>query len=114
MYGLRKDNGMAKVTKRTQKKKKSQFKQPFWIAMGVGIVLLVGVTAFALTRQDSTPNDYVPEVTGAPRVAVSEELIDYGDVKLNDTIETVFTISNVGDRALHILGEPPVEVVEGC
>jgi hypothetical protein len=58
--------------------------------------------------------NYVPETNGAPEVAVAQESVDYGDVKLGTTIQTVFEVSNKGDQPLMILGEPQVQVVEGC
>jgi hypothetical protein len=60
------------------------------------------------------PN-FVPEITGAPRLEVlPQDVIDYGDIKLNTTINTEYTVRNVGDEPLTILGEPRVELVEGC
>ena len=56
----------------------------------------------------------IPVVTGAPRVVVDQELVDYGEVKFDTSIETVFRVRNVGDQPLKILGEPQVELVEGC
>jgi hypothetical protein len=45
---------------------------------------------------------------------IAQERVDYGDVKVNTPIETIFHIRNVGDQPLQILGEPQVEVVRGC
>lgn len=75
--------------------------------VGAAVVLLKG-------GGDGIPADFVPEVIGAPRVAVAQEVYDYGDVKLDTTIETVVDIQNVGDETLEILGEPQVQVLEGC
>lgn len=58
--------------------------------------------------------DATPEVVGAPRLAVDQEVIDEGYIKLDNTIRTTFRLRNVGDQPLHILGEPAVELVEGC
>lgn len=89
-------------------------KRSLWLLLVVlGAVLLVagGVVRF---WQRSSQSDVTPLVTGAPRVAVSQEVVDYGDVKVNTTIETVFRVRNVGDQPLKILGEPQVELVQGC
>jgi hypothetical protein len=75
--------------------------------------LLVVGGAVLLWQRNSQPS-VPPQVTGAPRVAVSQEAIDYGDAKLNTSIETVFHVRNVGDQPLKILGEPQVELVQGC
>jgi hypothetical protein len=85
-------------------------------------MLIIAVLALA-SRQNSSgaagqkafdPN-FQPEVRGAPRVQVlPQEVIDYGDVKLGTTITTTYQVRNVGDRPLAILGEPQVELVQGC
>jgi hypothetical protein len=87
----------------------------------VGIVVIVLLVIFgaavllAPTSQSGTPADFIPEVLGAPRVAVAQDFVDFGDVKLDKTVEAVFRVSNVGDEVLNILDyEPPVELVEGC
>ena len=87
----------------------------------VGVVVIVLLVIFgaavllAPTNQTGTPADFIPEVLGAPRVAVAQDSVDFGDVKLDKTVEAVFHVRNVGDEVLRILDyEPPVELVEGC
>ena len=100
-------------------------KQPSPVTIDRTVLMLLGAVVGALLlataivlinqqQQSGPPPGYVPAVTGAPRVAVSEDVIDYGNVRLNTTIETVFRVQNVGDRPLHILGEPQVELIQGC
>lgn len=76
------------------------------------VVAVVGVVLF--TRSSDPASEFEPQVTGAPRLAVAQEVFDYGDVKLGTTVETVFEIQNVGDQELRIAENPPVRVVEGC
>ncbi len=83
-------------------------------AIGMVAVLAGAIIWFFSNNQAGASSDFVPEVSGAPRLEVSEELVDYGDVRLNTNIETVFRVRNVGDRPLQILGEPQVELVQGC
>jgi hypothetical protein len=45
---------------------------------------------------------------------VDQTTIDEGDVKLGQTIRSAFRLQNAGDQPLQILGEPQVEVIEGC
>jgi hypothetical protein len=92
---------------------------PWALLIGLGLVLIAGV--FLISRasqpsQSSTESNLssVPPVAGSPRVFVAQDRIDHGDVKLNATIDSVFTIRNIGDQDLIILGEPRVELVEGC
>jgi hypothetical protein len=40
--------------------------------------------------------------------------VDEGYQKLDEAIRTSFTLRNEGDATLQILGEPQVELVEGC
>jgi hypothetical protein len=71
----------------------------------------VSLTGGSLASQAAS---FTPAVTGRPQVAVSQDKFDYGDVKLGQTINTVFDVRNTGDQNLVILGAPQVEVVEGC
>jgi hypothetical protein len=65
--------------------------------------------------QKQFDSNFEPEVSGAPRVeVVQDDVIDYGDVKLGTTVTTTYNVRNVGDETLAILGEPIVELVEGC
>lgn len=76
-------------------------------------VLVVAVAALlVVTLGQNEP--FVPEVVGAPAIRVEQTVFDYGDVKNNTLVETVVRVRNVGDEALRILGEPHVEVREGC
>jgi hypothetical protein len=94
-----------------------------WLITGVvGLAALVIAAVVLRSGNDNgsggqkqfDPN-FEPEVTGAPRVAVvQDDVIDYGNVKLGTTITTTYTVQNVGDEPLVIVGEPQVELVEGC
>lgn len=82
-----------------------------WI--GGLIVILVGLLALAAANQKpATP--YTPQVAGEPRAELDQTELDYGDVKLNTTINSVFAVRNIGDQPLQILGEPVVELIQGC
>jgi hypothetical protein len=83
-----------------------------WVAL-VAVIVSVGGLLLWLMGRNRTEN-FTPKVTGAPSVEVAQESVDYGDVKMNTPVETVFRVRNVGDEALVILGEPQVELIEGC
>ncbi len=87
-----------------------------WLALGVvGLLVALGAIVIGMvTGGSSRTNRPTPQVTGAPRVQVSPESFDHGDVHFLTTIESTFLVRNVGDEPLEILGEPRVEVVEGC
>ncbi len=83
-------------------------------ALLLGVVLLgVGMLLWLSSRsggESSAP----PIVAGAPRVTVDQTTINHGTQKFGAPVESVFRVRNVGDQPLTILGEPRVEVVEGC
>jgi hypothetical protein len=83
------------------------------LAAVLGGVLLIGLAAFAAWRGQATPKP-APEVTGSARLKVDREQVDLGDVRLGQTVEVSFQLSNVGDQALRFTTPPYVEVVEGC
>jgi ABC-type phosphate transport system auxiliary subunit len=85
-----------------------------WVAVAVVVVAAVGVVvAIVLGNRTSSPV-YDPEVTGAPRAAVAETVVDHGAVAFEQPVESVYEVTNVGDQPLVILGEPRVELVAGC
>ena len=112
---------MAHAKKRRRSNKRSQNNMT-WILGGIAGAVILIIAALALvSRQDDAPGqtrfdpDFEPEVTGAPRVeVVQDEVIDYGKIKLGTTVTTEYTVRNVGDKQLVVLGEPRVELVEGC
>lgn len=115
---------MAKRSKSKSRRSRKQANNLTWLITGaLGLVVLV-VAALVLRsgsngssengQREFDPN-FEPEVTGAPRVeVVQDEILDYGNVKLGTTVTTEYTVRNVGDEQLVVLGEPRVELVEGC
>jgi hypothetical protein len=101
------------MSKKIVRKKQQTTSRFTWIWAVAGALLLIvgGVVIWnGLGRRTTAP----PQVTGAPRLAVDQSTIDEGDVKLGKTIRSAFRLHNVGDQPLQVLGEPQVEVVEGC
>jgi nitrate reductase NapE component len=79
-------------------------------------IALTGYLAWSLaTRSSSVDTPYVtPEITGAPKLKADREVIDLGDIKLGNTTQATFTLTNIGDQLLKITGAPYIEVLEGC
>lgn len=105
--------------KRYSKKVKASPKRRFpwlWLAVGGAVLLVIGGLSLVWTSSNSAvvTLDVTPEVIGAPRLAVDQDIIDEGYIKLNNTIRTTYRLRNVGDEPLYILGEPQVELAEGC
>lgn len=100
--------------RRRRKGRSSSRGYPRWLPLAMAVVAVAVIGGGALVAQNSREAKVIPVVTGAPRVAVAQEVVDYGEVKVNTPIETVFRVQNIGDQPLKILGEPQVELVEGC
>ena len=83
-----------------------------WLAICIGVAT-VFVTAISLLISRQGP-PYESEITGRPAVQVSQTYFDYGDVHYNVPITTSFQVKNVGDDTLFFLGEPQIQVVQGC
>lgn len=101
--------------KQYQKPRRRPFRwQPLLLALGG--VLLIGASFFALRKEPAPGPASTSDiaVSGAPRLTVDQELVDLGDVKLNQLVQVSFTLSNTGDQPLKFSKAPYVEVVEGC
>ena len=79
-----------------------------WVVVGGAILLIGGGFSFLLISASSE------SVTGTPKLVVEETLIDEGYQTLNTPVRTSFKIRNEGDGPLRVLGEPQVQLVEGC
>jgi hypothetical protein len=82
-----------------------------WMVAGVLLLIVGGIFVWNGVTDRKT---IAPQVTGAPHLVVDQTTIDEGDVKLGQTIRSAFRLQNAGDQPLQILGEPQVEVIEGC
>jgi hypothetical protein len=102
--------GKSKRIKRRSAPRRKANRLPL-ILVAIGAILVAGVI-WATAGGEKT--EFAPETSGAPRMVVAQDRVDYGDIKVNTPIETVFTIQNTGDQTLKILGQPQVELVEGC
>ncbi len=86
---------------------------PVWLPLIIvaGLVLIV----VAVMSGNNTPAAKpAVEVSGAPALKADKESVDFGDVKLGQTVEVKFEVANVGSRPLLFKETPYVEVVEGC
>lgn len=94
-------------------KKRQQRKKP-WLPLILALagIALVGLAFWGLRGKPA--NGANIEVTGAPSLKADKEKVDLGDVRLGQTVEVSFQLTNVGDQALRFSEAPYVEVVEGC
>jgi hypothetical protein len=101
------------------KKSRSRKKKPLprqslwpWLA-GIGVLALIvgGVVVWTSSRPGPA---VTPQVEGAPKLAVDQTVVDEGYVQYNVPVRTTYRLSNVGDQPLKIVGQPMVELVDGC
>jgi hypothetical protein len=89
-------------------------KKPRWpliLLLAGGLLLIIGAV-FAFRKPSGATAGI--EVTGSPSLKVNQEKVDLGHVKLGQTVEVKFTLTNVGDKTLRFSKTPYVEVLEGC
>jgi hypothetical protein len=101
-------NKAKRYSKMRQRRKKP------WIPIIVALagVALVGLAFWGLRGKPANTANI--EVTGAPSLKADKEQVDLGDVKLGQTVEVSFQLTNVGDQTLRFSEAPYIEVVEGC
>jgi hypothetical protein len=89
-------------------------KKPAWpmlLLLAGGLLLFAGV--FFALRKPSQPKAAIM-ITGSPSLKVNSDKVDLGNVKLDQTVDVKFSLTNVGDQTLRFSETPYVEVVEGC
>ena len=100
---------------------------PLYVLGALVVMALAAVAAFSPGATASNPSRSgtapgaapgagrsTPEVSDAPRLKVDRESIDLGDIKLGNTTEVAFVLTNAGDQPLRLSEAPYIEVVEGC
>jgi hypothetical protein len=101
--------------KRYGKRKKSSPSRQFpWLVLVVGALLLIVGGGLVILNSAGTSTATSADGAGAPKLAVDTSSIDEGYLKYDTPIQTAFRLRNVGEQPLKILGEPQVELVEGC
>lgn len=88
--------------------------RPVWLIPVVVVGVIAAVLALIALVTGSREEPFEPQVTGAPRAEMDRVSVDHGDVRFEEPVESVYRIRNVGDEPLLILGEPRVQLIEGC
>jgi len=86
---------------------------PLLLVIGGAVLVGAAVLILASSGQGSAPKAAI-EVTGAPSLKVDKERVDLGNVKLGQTVNVSFEVTNVGDRQLQFTAKPYIEVAAGC
>lgn len=94
--------------------KKQRRAQRVFLSLALGGVFMIGA-AFLLLRgnQNSQPLAAI-EAHATPSLKVDKNQVDLGDVKLGQTVQVSFRLTNVGDQPLRFSEQPYIEVVQGC
>jgi len=93
------------MSKKTRKKR--QKKSFPWVFVILGGVLITG----AIFLFTNTSNEYSG---GTPVIAVEQQNIDLGYIKLDESRSLNIKVTNTGDGLLRFKEKPYVEVLEGC
>ena len=106
---------MSQTKTRIQERRQKERQRKILIAMlAGGLLLIISGGFFAKNALENRADPSLIEVSGQPSLKVDQELIDYGDVKLNTNLTFALELTNVGDQPLKITADPYVEVLEGC
>ena len=98
---------MSKKVKNRRRQKKKTITAPVFILMFGGALLLAAGIILGV-QQVGGDGD------GTPALAVDQEVIDYGEVKLDTDLTFAVKVTNTGDGTLRFREEPYIEVREGC
>jgi hypothetical protein len=97
--------------KKQAKKQKQNSALPLVLLLGGALLLVFG--AILAYSWQSKPNASI-EANGSPSLKVDKEKVDLGDVKLGQSVQVSFQITNAGNQALRFAKDPYIEVKEGC
>ena len=101
-------------TKRQERQRKKRQRNILIAVLAGGLLLITSGIFIAINMRANKADPALIEVSGQPSLKVDQELIDYGDVKLNTNLTFALQLTNVGDQPLRISETPYVEVLEGC
>ncbi len=79
--------------------------------LAVAVVIGAGTWFFL---QKSSPQVFAAQYAGGPRLAVDNDVIDFGNVRFEKFVTARFRLRNVGDQPLRLVVDPRVEAIEGC
>jgi hypothetical protein len=105
---------MSRKSKQAQKSTVS-FQSP-WLPIIAGGAVLFVIVGLAIWWSSSGAGPTRPPQAGngAPKLTVDRTTVDDGYVKFETPVQAAFKLSNTGSQPLQILGEPQVELIEGC
>jgi hypothetical protein len=109
---MSKDQQRSKYREMNMKKNKAT---PVPLLLIIGGLILLGGAIFGIWKAGQPTLVKLPvQVEGSPSLRVDRELVDFGDVPVEEFVSVTFNLSNIGDEDLRFQSVPYVEVVEGC
>ncbi|HJW84257.1 MAG TPA: hypothetical protein VJ754_08125 [Anaerolineae bacterium] len=93
--------------------RQSASRTPLLLVIGGAVLIGAAALLLASSGQGSSPKPAL-EVTGAPSLKVDKEKVDLGNLKLGQTVNVSFEVTNVGDRQLQFTAKPYIKVAAGC
>src|SRR5512147_1889087 len=95
------------VSKRLARKRRRV--QRTWLVMILSGIILVGLAFLTLRGSQNSQSLAAIEVHGSASLKADQEQIDLGDVKLGQTVQASFRLTNVGDQPLRFSEQPFIE-----
>ncbi len=84
--------------------------RPPWLGLATGGAVLLILAGLLIWVWPGS----APAGDGSPQLEVDKTSVDEGYVQFDVPVRSSFNLSNAGSEPLRILGEPQVELVEGC
>jgi hypothetical protein len=84
-----------------------------WPIVAFGGILLV-LAAVLFARNTGAPTATASQGSGAGKIAVDQQKIDYGYVKFGNNESFRIKVTNTGSGPLSFSDQPYIEVLEGC
>ena len=87
---------------------------PIWLPLIIVAGVVLVAVAMLSNNGSSTAAPTAPTTSGAPALTVDKDRFDFGNVKLGQTVQISFEVTNTGDAPLRFKEKPYVEVAAGC
>lgn len=88
--------------------------KPFILVLVLVAAALVMLVSSGIPFRESSNMIESPPTGEGPRLEFAEQVADYGDVPIEETVDHSFEFTNTGDAPLLIEGNPTVQTVAGC
>ena len=99
---------MSKKSKKRRKQQQKKSLNPLIWLVGGGALLIAAALFLAFGGDNNGSGG------GTPALAVDQQVIDYGEVKLNTNLTFEIRVTNTGDGTLRFKEKPYIQVLEGC